>query len=356
MKSNVAWVSSRWALDPRLRAGLRRRTEAGSASVTALVTSDSAAARRAREAPADGFFSGSSAGSSWSAAHSRSRCGTRRTGVPAHTSTPYARTSTSSGTATQPVTPRASRSPESQPIHPPACIWSAWSCGRPLTRCRSPRTARVTSRLPTTMRGRVSGRGCERMSTTAASSSPTGSARAADPRTLRVPTAMASPTGPAASQPTPTAATRANAMSPSARPSLRCSGSNSRVRPTARATPPTPRASMRQVPRTVFPSAPPDDRFAGGFRPAEERLFAGDFDAGLDVLAVVFVPDFAVEEDFAFVERCGPRPALPRPRVVEPLAMTPTVAVTPHSSRAPHWPRARLIDVTPAPCPAPERA
>jgi hypothetical protein len=59
-------------------------------------------------------------------------------------------------------------------------------------------------------------------------------------------------------------------------------------------------------------TGPPDERFAGVRRAAEDRP-----DVAFDLAGPE--PDFV--EDFAFVERCGPRPALPRPRVVEPLAM-----------------------------------
>lgn len=73
------------------------------------------------------------------------------------------------------------------------------------------------------------------------------------------------------------------------------------------------------MPRSVLPRAPPDERFArftGGLRAEDARPpdFAADERAGL-----------FDDEVFAFAERCDPRPAplraVPRPLVVEPLAM-----------------------------------
>ncbi|WP_232285327.1 hypothetical protein [Saccharomonospora xinjiangensis] len=92
------------------------------------------------------------------------------------------------------------------------------------------------------------------------------------------------------------------------------------MRPTVLATPPVPLARSVHVPRSVLPRAPPADRFArfaGGLRAAVVRP---DGVADFGDLA-----GFAADADFAFAERCAPRPApvrpVPRPRVVEPLAM-----------------------------------
>ncbi len=152
--------------------------------------------------------------------------------------------------ATGPVRPCPSGPPATKPMTPADSRQAAGSWGAPVDRCRMPRAASPMSSDPRTWRIRASGRDWCRNMAMPVPNSTTGTTAAARPAKLRSATSTHSPTGPPARHHTPAAVTIANAINTMAAPSLRCAGSRSRVRPTALAMPPTPRASTDQPPRT----------------------------------------------------------------------------------------------------------
>src|SRR5690606_9604424 len=221
---------------------------------------------------------------------------------------------------------------------PRASTALAWAGRGALSRCSRPSTDRLLSIVPITRRGRVSGLASERMSATATTSNTSGTATEPAPNTLRIPMVTTSPTGPALSHSTPTAVISARAISPSARPSLRCSGSRSRVLPTALASPPTPLAARFHPPRTAEPAAPEPfpPRRADCADPVDLRGGVRDDDAARvrddearlappapEPLRARVLPDFAPlpdPPDFADPDLPA---APPRPFVTDPLAMSP---------------------------------
>ena len=268
----------------------------------------------------------------------RTRRGTSRTGVPVSTSSPNAATSTRTGIESQTVTPAVRGSATQAPITPPPACRPASSPGAPTERCQTPSTPRPSSRAPTTVRGRVSGSGSVRMSTTAIPSRITGSPRATDPSTVRNATWIPVPTGPPAPSHRPAAVISARTTSPRAIPSRRWAASISRPRPMVRATEPRPRAASVQVPFRPRTSGPGPRRGAGRRAGARRPPLTGarrpepdrpdperpDPDRGAGCADSVV--------------RAGVRPRV-RGRLraeVSVRAMADTVAVTPHPSREPH--------------------
>ena len=157
-----------------------------------------------------------------------------------------------------------------------------------------------------------------------------------------MPIVTISPIGPALSHSTPTAVTSANAINPSARPSLRCSGSSSRVRPTVRASPPTAFAARSQPPRT----ADPEPRLAPAFAAPPLPPVAG-FLAGVreDDAVRVRADDAPLAPD-----RLAPEPVAPAPFAALPFAAPPFLAaeVRAPEPRPPPEPR-EPPDVAPEP-------
>src|ERR1700722_8619051 len=110
---------------------------------------------------------------------------------------------------------------------------------------------------PRISRGRASGLGSVRISTTATAAKTTGSANTAEPMNVRSTMSTQAPTGRAASNQELAAITTARPSSTSANPSRRCLGSMSRARPIDRAALPVPRAAISQVARMARPHVTP---------------------------------------------------------------------------------------------------
>nr|BFF00162.1 hypothetical protein GCM10020241_18370 [Streptoalloteichus tenebrarius] len=158
------------------------------------------------------------------------------------------------------------------------------SAGIPENSWNRPSADSTSSREPTTRRGRASGRASLRISTMPKANNASGTATARAPTALRTARSITRPTGPPARHQTPAAVIIANATSPSARPSLRCAGSISRVRPTARTAPPTPLATRFHA---LLIAPPPPER--------PERRGAAFFPRAADALA----PPLPLAEAFA---------------------------------------------------------
>ena len=119
---------------------------------------------------------------------------------------------------------------------------------------------------PRISRGRASGSGSVRISTTAIAASTMGTRTTADPISTRRNVSIHWPTGRAASNQELAAITTAMPSSASAMPSRRWPGSRSRARPTDRAVDPAPLASINQPARTPRPTVAPADEMADGLR------------------------------------------------------------------------------------------
>ncbi len=123
------------------------------------------------------------------------------------------------------------------------------------------------------------------ISTTPATAISTGSTTAASPTTYPIPVVNARPTGPPAPNQMPAALITASTSSATPKPSRRCAGSSSRVRPTARPidrptetiprpTPSMPR-SIRSGPRRGGGRRRPRAELAGRLRGAAARAVVG---------------------------------------------------------------------------------
>ena len=110
---------------------------------------------------------------------------------------------------------------------------------------------------PRIRRGRDSGLGPVRINITAITASAMGSSMTADPISVRNVPSIHAPTGRAASNHELAAITTATPRSARAIPSRRCPGSMSWARPTDRAVPPTPLATINQVARAARPTPAP---------------------------------------------------------------------------------------------------
>jgi hypothetical protein len=187
----------------------------------------------------------------------RSTSGTSRMVVPVSSSRPNIKPMNNSGAAIQAVNPSANGPPMAKPTNPAARRRNSGSPGEPDHRWRKPRTDSVIMLAPRISRGRASGLGCVRISTTATTPRTAGSARTAEPMNVRSTASTHAPTGRAASNHELAAITTARPSSTSAIPSRRCPGSMSRARPIDRATPPVPRAAISQVARMARPQVSP---------------------------------------------------------------------------------------------------
>ncbi len=194
---------------------------------------------------------------------SRIRFGTSTSGIPEISSPPNAPSSTSRMIAGIAVTPMNSGCPINQPRVPPALIRrptvSAASAASPLTwiTCRIPASDRVTAMPPTIRRGRCSGSGSLRISTTATTTRAIGKIAARAPIHTRTASSAMPPTGPAACSQVPIAQTTASAINPNAMPSRRWAASMSLVaaapRPMALTALPSQRAASNHSRRRPRP-------------------------------------------------------------------------------------------------------
>ena len=150
---------------------------------------------------------------------------------------------------------------------------------------------------PRISRGRVSGSGSVRMSTTAITASASGNNATEEPMSTRRNVSIHAPTGRAASNQELAAITTAMPSSARAMPSRRWPGSRSRALPTERAVDPAPLATISQPARTPRPTVAPADEIGEGFRRG----------AGFRFL-VVRVPARAL--DFDLLERLPERAAV----------------------------------------------
>src|SRR6478609_8338430 len=123
--------------------------------------------------------------------------------------------------------------------------------------CRMPARDRVTAMPPTIRRGRCSGSGSLRISTTATTTRAIGKIAARAPIQTRTASSATPPTGPAARSQVPIAQTTASAINPKAMPSRRWAASMSLVaaapRPMALTALPSQRAASNQSPRRPRP-------------------------------------------------------------------------------------------------------
>ena len=163
----------------------------------------------------------------------------------------------SSGAAIHSVSPSESGPPIAKPTNPEACRRPAGSCGDPAHRCHRPSAGSAIIVAPRMSRGRASGSGSVRISTTAIATSATGNSTTEDPMSTRRKVSIDWPTGRAASNHEPAAITTATPNSASAMPSRRWPGSMSRALPTERAVDPAPLASIIQPARAPRPTVTP---------------------------------------------------------------------------------------------------
>ena len=177
--------------------------------------------------------------------------------MPVISSTPNSTPMNSSGAAIHWVSPSDSGPPIAKPMKPAACWRPAGVPGDPAHRCHRPSAGRATIAAPRISRGRASGSGSVRISTTAIAMSATGNTRTADPISTRKKLSIHPPTGLAASNHELAMTTTAMPSSASAIPSRRWPGWMSRARPTDRAVEPAPLASMNQPARAPRPMASP---------------------------------------------------------------------------------------------------
>src|SRR6478752_5397323 len=123
--------------------------------------------------------------------------------------------------------------------------------------CRMPARDRVTAMPPTIRRGRCSGSGSLRISTTATTTSAIGKIAARAPIQTRTASSATPPTGPAARSQVPIAQITASAINPKAMPSRRWAASMSLVaaapRPIALTAVPSQRAASNQSRRRPRP-------------------------------------------------------------------------------------------------------
>ena len=119
---------------------------------------------------------------------------------------------------------------------------------------------------PRISRGRASGSGSVRISSTATAASAIGNKTTEEPMSTRRKVSIHAPTGRAAPNQELAAITTAMPSSASAMPSRRCPGSRSRALPTERAVEPAPLASISQPARTPRPTVVPADETGEGFR------------------------------------------------------------------------------------------
>ena len=155
-----------------------------------------------------------------------------------------------------------------KPMNPAACWRPGGVSGEPAHKCHRPSAGSVIIAAPRISRGRASGSGSVRISTTAIAMSAIGSSRTAEPISTRRKSSIHPPTGRAASNHELATTTTAMPSSASAIPSRRWPGSMSRARPTERAVDPAPLASINQPARAPRPMASP----AAGMREALRRL------------------------------------------------------------------------------------
>ena len=162
-----------------------------------------------------------------------------------------------SGAQIHAVSPSDSGPPIAKPMNPAACARPPGLSGEPAHRCHRPSTGSATIVAPRTSRGLASGFGSVRISSTATAAVTTGSTTTAEPMKIRNTESIHAPTGRAASNQELAAMTTASARKASASPSRRWPGSMSRARPTDRAVPPVPLASISHVARTARPQVSP---------------------------------------------------------------------------------------------------
>ena len=209
--------------------------------------------------------------------------------------TPKITAKINSGVAIHAVRPSESGPLIANPTNPPARWRPGGSAGDPDHRCHRPSTGRHTIAAPSTSRGRPSGCGSVRISSTATAAISRGSRTTAPPTKVRKPESSQAPAGRAASNQDAAAITTASASKPSAMPSRRWPGSISRARPTERAVEPAPRAIISQVARAARPPAAAatprvdGDFLAGGLR----RGGAGFADLVVPFELVVRAPERA---------------------------------------------------------------
>ena len=183
--------------------------------------------------------------------------GTSRMVVPVTSSSPNRTAMINSGVAIHGVSPSESGPPIAKPTKPATRCRSAGSCGAPDHRCQRPSTGSAIIAVPRTSRGRASGWGSVRISSTANATSRIGEqhhGRADDGTDDRVDPA---PTGSGGVEPGAGGEHDRDGEQASAMPSRRCPGSRSRARPTDRAVDPAPLASISQLARAPLPIAEP---------------------------------------------------------------------------------------------------
>ncbi|CKS58941.1 antibiotic biosynthesis monooxygenase domain-containing protein [Mycobacterium tuberculosis] len=189
----------------------------------------------------------------------RMASGTSRIVIPASRSNPNSAPMNNSGAAIQAVNPSESGPPIAKPMNPAARKRDSGASGEPAHRWHKPRNDKPIRLAPRISRGRESGLGDVRISTTATAAATSGSMTTADPMNVRNKASTHAPSGRAASNHELAATTTARPSSTSAIPSRRCPGSMSRARPIDRAAPPVPLAAIIQTARMARPQASPVD-------------------------------------------------------------------------------------------------
>ena len=125
--------------------------------------------------------------------------GTSRIVVPVTSSRPNNTPMNSSGAAIHAVSPSDSGPPSAKPMKPAACWRAAGSAGDPAHRCHSPSAGSAIIAAPRISRGRASGSGSVRISTTATAASAIGNSTTEEPMSTRRKVSIHAPTGRAAS-------------------------------------------------------------------------------------------------------------------------------------------------------------
>ena len=189
--------------------------------------------------------------------------GTSRIVVPVTSSKPNSTPRNSSGAAIHAVSPSDSGPPIAKPKKPAACWRATGSCGDPDHRCHRPSAGSTIIAAPRISRGRDSGCGSVRISTTPNAPSAMGTSTTAAPISTRRNVSIHSPTG----RPRRTTSWRRRRRPGPAVPARRRRGGvRVRVRgpcqPSGRST--GPLATISQPARTPRPTACPRPRRAEG--------------------------------------------------------------------------------------------